>query len=273
MTTRSILPVRQRRRFPALLAILAVGLPLTTAHAESPAPVSAARTAPGPHCMDAKGLLEMNQSSPDSITLLDRHQSPWRLRFNAACPRLLAAEDPRIAAVDSWVCGTGDERVMAGDTTCTVAAVERISRREFAQQAKQNDVARPVTLDAVNVTEHRRTFRGSPSYCFSTRHVRGWSDSAQGVTVETNPRYSGGYRHYVIEVAPSCRGLVHSPQLRFHSGFKTGVICGHPGDMLEVIPTVDPILDAIAERGYLPEPPINRTQARCEILAVYPAAS
>jgi len=272
VTTRSTLPVRQRRRFPALLTLLAVGLPLTTAHAESPAPVSVARTAPGPHCMDAKGLLEMNQSSPDSITLLDRDQSPWRLRFSAACPGLLAAEDPRVAAVDSWVCGTGDERVVAGDTTCPITAVDRISRRDYAQHAKQSGVARPVTLGAVNVTEHRRTFRGSPSYCFNTRHVRSWSEGPQGVTVETNPRYSGGHRHYVIEVASSCGELVHSPQVRFHSGFNTGVICGHPGDRLEVIPTVDPILVAISERGPLPEPPINRTLSRCAILAVYPAA-
>ncbi|AHY59218.1 hypothetical protein DX03_11095 [Stenotrophomonas rhizophila] len=90
--------------------------------------------------------------------------------------------------------------------------------------------------------------------------------------METNPRYSGGHRRYIIEVASSCE-LVHSPQLRFHSGFNTGVICGHPGDRLEVIPTVDPILVAISERGPLPEPPINRTLSRCAILAVYPAAS
>lgn len=271
MTPIRTLRARSRHRLRRVLAVIAIGLPLLAAQAQSPHTAPAARTAPGPNCMDAKGLLDMNQSAPDSITLLDRHQTSWRLSFRDACPNLLASVNPRVAAVDSWVCGTGQERVLGDDQACTIAAVTRISRREFAQQARQSDRLLP-TLDTVNVSEKRRTFRGSPAYCFSTRHVRGWGESAAGVTVQTNPRYSGGHRNYVVEIAPSCRSLVHSPQLRFHSGFKTGMVCGHPGDFVEVLPTYDPILDVMTERGSLPEPPINRVQSRCEILAVYPAA-
>lgn len=263
-----------RRYRPALLALAVVCVPLAAAQSTSPvAPQTSARVAPGPTCMDAKGLLEMNQVNPGSISLLAADQSAWRLNFASACPGVLDAAQPRVVATDSWVCGGGQERVLADDRSCTVASVERISRREFSQDARQTTRSPIPTLESVSVTQTRRTFRGSPSYCFSTRDVRGWNENSRGITVETNPRRAGGHRYYVVEVGTLCRSLVNSPQLRFHSGFNSGVICGNPGDRVEILPIIDPSIEALSDgpaKSNLASMSINRVADRCDILAVYP---
>lgn len=213
----------------------------------------------------------MNQVAPDNISLLAADQSTWRITFHDACPGLMAAADPRVAAPESWVCGTGEERVLAGERSCAIATVQPITRREFAQEARRSDHAGIATLETVNVKERKRTFRGSPSYCFATRDVRSWSETAQGFTVETRPRSADAHRRYVVEVGAVCRSLMHSPAIRFRSGYSTGIICGNKGDVVEVLPHVEPTIDTLIDRdAHLAKGDVG-VGDRCNILAVYPA--
>jgi hypothetical protein len=263
-------------RLPALLA---VALAATfAAHADtttSPLPGQVSpRVSPSPNCMDARGVREMNQVTPDTISLRAADQSTWRVTFTGACPDVMASTNPRILAEDSWVCGTGKERVTTDSANCTVASIAPISSREFAAEARQTDRNGVATLAAVTVQEEQRTLRGSPSYCFNTRHVRGYADNAKGFTVQTNARRSGGHGEYVVEVGANCRSLVHSPEIQFRSGFGTNMICGNPGDVV----VVNQPINAPGESGI----PMDRNAGlrkadigigdRCDVLAVYPSA-
>jgi hypothetical protein len=211
--------------------------------------------------MDARGLREMNQVSPNTASVRAADQSTWRITFADACPNLLASPSPRIMAKEGWVCGNGDEHVLTDTASCRVSSVAPISLKEFAKEARQTDRNGIPTLATVTVKEHKRTLRGSPSYCFNTRHVRGYGENAKGFTVQTNPRRSGGFSEYVVETGVSCRGLMNSPEIHFRSGFGTNMICGHPGDAVVL---------------HQPEEFSNRrdmlSNDRCEILAVYPVA-
>lgn len=237
---------------------------VTAASASTASPLpdqGVTRTAPSANCMDARGLREMNQVSPDTLSVRAADQSTWRITFADACPNVLASPHPQVLAKEGWVCGNGDERVVTDTAHCRVQSVAPISSKEFAWEARQNDRDGLQTLATVNVTERKRTLRGSPSYCFNTRHVRGYGDNAKGFTVQTNPKRSGGFSEYVVEVGATCRGLLHSPEIHFRSGFGTSMICGHPGDTVVL---------------HQPEEFHNRRSMlsvdRCEVLAVYPVA-
>lgn len=262
-----------------LTTLLAVAAAAFAAHADtttSPLPGQPDnRVPPAPNCMDARGLREMNQVTPDSISLRAADQSTWRITFAGACPDLMAAPNPRIVAEDSWVCGAGKARVVTETGHCAVATVAPLSQREFAAEARASERNGVSTLAAVNVNEKKRTLRGSPSYCFDTRHLRGYSENVRGFTVQTNARRSGGFSEYVVEVGANCRALVHSPEIQFRSGFGTSLICGNPGDVVVVNQTVNyPTLD---EETFM-----DRNQGlrradigvgdRCDVLAVYPSA-
>ena len=66
--------------------------------------------------------------------------------------------------------------------------------RDYASVARDSDRLRMATLPALTIRERRdirRSFGGSPSYCFATRNVRAWSSDPQGMLVETNPHRNG----------------------------------------------------------------------------------
>lgn len=244
---------------PAALLALSVAL-ILPASAEP-----AERVPPAPGCMDARGLQEMNQVTPHTVSLRAADDSTWQVTFTNDCPGLKVSDKPRILAKDSWVCGTGNDYVVAGDLACPIASVQPISRRDFASEARQSD-REPLTLPTVNVQQAKRTLRGSPSYCFDTRHVRGYGDNAKGFTVQTNPRRSGGNAEYVVEVSNNCRGLTHSPAVQFRSGFGTSLICGNSGDVVEIQAPTDN-----ADRTGGLRTSFVGSGDRCDILAVYPA--
>lgn len=268
-------------RLPALLALALATTPLASAGtATTPLPSNSPnRVAPAPNCMDARGLREMNQVSDTHISLRAADQSTWKVTFKESCPGLMASPNPQILAEESWVCGTGQERVVADGKDCGIASVQPMTRKDFAEEARQADRGGIATLAAVNVKESKRTLRGSTSYCFDTRHVRSYGDNIKGFTVQTNPSRSGGNREYVVEVGANCRALMHSPAIQFRSGFGTSLICGNPGDVVVMIsqPNAPGGGDATGEDLSF----INRSAGlpraslgigdRCDVLAVYPA--
>lgn len=220
------------------------------------------RVPPAASCLDAQDMRELNQISPRSVSLLTGDQSTWRITFTEDCPGILDAATARLEAPRGWACGTPHERVVVDGRHCPVAAVARIPRSEFAAEARQTDRQPMPTLPTVNVAGTRRSFRGSPSYCFTARSVRSWGEDSKGLLVQTNPRTSGGNREYRIEVAGFCDALISSPTINFRSGFQNGLICGNPGDRIEMIQPIDN------------DPRLNLSSSglrrHCQILAVYP---
>ncbi|WP_282297930.1 hypothetical protein [Stenotrophomonas sp. PS02289] len=238
-------------------ALLALSLCFAFASTSQAAPAA---------CMDARELKEMKQITPNSIALLASDQTTWQVNFQNECPGLMAAGKPKILAKDGQVCGTGNEFVRAGGRDCAIATVQQISRRDFADIARQADRSPLTTLPTVNVSEAKRTLRGSPSYCFDTRHVRSYGDNAKGFIVQTNPRRSGGNREYVVEVANNCRALMHSPAIQFKSGYGTSLICGNPGDVIIVQEQPQ-----ASERAAVLRDTLVTAGERCDVLSVYPA--
>jgi hypothetical protein len=58
---------------------------------------------------------------------------------------------------------------------CAVSAVTPLQNRDYASVARDSERLRTATLPAVTIRERkevRRSFGGSPSYCFATRNVR-----------------------------------------------------------------------------------------------------
>lgn len=270
-----------KSRLSALLALAMAAVPLASAETTTaPLPAdSPNRVAPAPNCMDARGLREMNQVSDTHISLRAADQSTWKVTFKDSCPGLMASPNPRILAEESWVCGTGNERVHADGQDCGIASIEPMSRKDFAEEARLADRGGVPTLAAINVKEHKRTLRGASSYCFDTRHVRSYGDNQKGFTVQTNPKRSGGNREYVVEVGANCRALMHSPSIQFRSGFGTSLICGNPGDVVVMTSQVNAPaggdmtgedLSFINRSAGLPRADMGIGD-RCDVLAVYPA--
>ncbi|WP_282297931.1 hypothetical protein [Stenotrophomonas sp. PS02289] len=265
-----------KSRLSALLALAMAASPLASAEpTTSPLPGQLPeRVAPAKHCMDTRAIREMNQVSDTSVSLRAADLSTWRVTFKESCPGVTYATNPRIVGDDSWVCGTGKERVLLDNSECGIASVQRITPREFAVEARQADRAKLPMLAAVNVKEEKRTLRGSPSYCFDTRNVRGYGDDVKGFMVQTNAKRSGGHSKYVVEVGANCRALVRSPEIQFRSGFGTSMICGNPGDVVVVNDPVN--YPPFAEDYFLDRNEGLRKADigvgdRCDVLAVYPA--
>ncbi|MCF7749821.1 hypothetical protein KQ945_03600 [Bacillus subtilis subsp. subtilis] len=231
--------------------------------AAAPAPREPLRSAPAPDCLDARNLREMLQTDPDSVTVLDAHAQPWRIRFQAPCPGVSDAAQAVLEAPAGWACGGKGEQVQVDGRRCPIASVARISERAFAQQARDSDAYAINTLATVQVaaSETRGRFRGSPSYCFAARHLRSWSEDPNGVVVEMNPRRAGGNRFYRVELGTRCPEIGSSPEISFQSGFGNGLICGNYGDRLVASQDIPGDLRRMSNpRHYL----------GCPVTAVYP---
>jgi hypothetical protein len=193
------------------------------------------RHAPTPDCLDARQLTEMRQPDSRTLAIADSSGGHFRISLQDDCPALETAQHAMLLAQQGWVCGGPREFVRSEHGDCGVTAIERIDARSYAALARAADRDGTVTLDTVQVTEQRpgqQGFRGSYSYCFNPRHMRGWAEDPQGLIVEMAPQHSGGNRYYRVELSQSCPMLSHSPQLNFVSGVGVGVICGNPGDRL-----------------------------------------
>jgi len=212
------------------LALWALALPLTAAHAQTPAP--APRLPPAPGCLDARQMDEVRQVSPTLLAVQGRDGQRFRIDLADGCPGASQAQAVLLAR-EGWVCGTGREYVRIGDATCAVAAIATVDAREYAALARASQVADDgvTTLDTVQVRAPRRHgFAGSSSFCFNPRYLRAWSEDKQGMLVELSPRRSGGHRYYRVELAQSCPDLDSAPAITFRSGVGIGLICGNPGD-------------------------------------------
>jgi hypothetical protein len=235
-------------------------LPLTAAAA----PREPNRIAPGPACLDARGLRDMNQTDADSVTVLATDYQPWRVHFQSACPGVDDAAEAVLEAPAGWACGGANEPVRVDGRDCAIASVQRIDAREFAAQAKLSDARAVTTLPTVQVAanpETRSRFRASPAYCFSARALRSWSEDPNGIKVETNPAQSGGNRYYRVELGTYCPEVTNAPEISFRSGFGNGLICGNPGDRM---------IASQAMPGDLRRQSNPRNYLGCAVMAVYP---
>lgn len=249
-------------------AVLATSLGLVLAASAS----AQERTPPAPHCMDAEGVQEVEQASPRSIALRAASGQAYRIDFSEDCPGIRNAATLKLEAPAGWACGRPSERLMVDGRSCAVSAVTPVQARDYASVARDSDRLRTATLPALTIRERRevrRGFGGSPSYCFASRNVRGWSSDTQGMLVETNPLRSGGHRFYRVELGSHCLQLDRAPELSFQSGMQNGLICGNPGDRVVTAEFAD-----FDERGdaLAPLPRYSRRGA-CTIQAVYPASS
>lgn len=209
----------------ALLAALAI--------AATPPLVADARTPPAPQCLDAREVGEVFQSGPRTLAMVQSDGRRFRVDLGTDCPGITADSNTRMLAAEGWMCGGGNEYVAVDARLCPVAGVAPITPAEYAGHARASQTAPDgsTTLDTVVVRgERRRGFAASHNYCFSPRHVRGWSEDPKGLVVEVNPRRSGGHRYYRVELARSCPHLSGPVEIAFRSGMGIGVICGNPGD-------------------------------------------
>ena len=212
------------------LASLALALPLSAAHAQTPAPTP--RVPPAPGCLDARQMDEVRQVSPALLAVQGRDGQRFRIDLADGCPGASQTEAVLLAR-EGWVCGTGREFVRIGDATCAVAGIEAVDAREYAALARASLVADDgvTTLETVEVrAPRRRGFAGSSSFCFNPRYLRAWSEDTRGMLVELSPRRSGGHRYYRVELAQGCPDLDSAPAITFRSGVGIGLICGNPGD-------------------------------------------
>lgn len=247
-----------------LAAVFAAALSAT------PATSAAARTPPAPNCLDARDVREVFQSDARTLALVQSDGRRYRVDLADACPDIDGATRTRMLAANGWMCGAGNEYVAVGETLCPVAAVEPITSAEYAGHARASQTAADgsTTLATVVVQgEARRGFAASHSYCFSPRHVRGWSEDPRGLVVEVNPKRSGGNRHYRVELVRSCPHLSGPVEIAFASGPGIGVICGNPGDDIRVTSTGRPADFVMTGSDRLQ---VLGAKAGCPIRAVYP---
>lgn len=247
-----------------LAAVFAAALSAT------PATSAAARTPPAPNCLDARDVREVFQSDARTLALVQSDGRRYRVDLADACPDIDGVTGTRMLAANGWMCGAGNEYVAVGEALCPVAAVEPITSAEYAGHARASQTAADgsTTLATVVVQgEARRGFAASHSYCFSPRHVRGWSEDPRGLVVEVSPKRSGGNRHYRVELVRSCPHLSGPVEIAFASGPGIGVICGNPGDDIRVTSTGRPADFVMTGSDRLQ---VLGAKAGCPIRAVYP---
>jgi len=250
---------------PLLLALALASSVATTLHAQD------VRTPPAPDCLDARNVQQVEQDTPGAIAVVDSTGRAFRIEFTAACPGINEADTLRLEAPRGWACGQPGERVVVDGRSCAVSTVTSIDARSFATIARESSRQYAATLPGVTVTakgrgrrssDARHTFQTSSAVCFATRNVRGWSESPEGVVVETNPRRNGGHRYYHVELASSCSILAGATDVEFQSGLQNGLICGNPRDRIVLMPS------GIEGDGRTYTPSFARPG--CDILAVYP---
>lgn len=211
-----------RTALSCLVAVLACG-----------AADAAPRTAPAAQCLDAREVREVFQSDARTLAAVQSDGRRYRIDLGADCPDIDGDAPARMLAAEGWMCGAGNEYVAVGQDLCPVAGVEPITSAEYAGHARASQTSADGSTTLANVVvkgEKRRGFAASHSYCFSPRHVRGWSEDPKGLVVEVNPRRSSGNRYYRVELVRSCPHLSGPVEIAFRSGMGIGVICGNPGD-------------------------------------------
>lgn len=137
----------------------------------------------------------------------------------------------------------------------------------MAARARRHSGLTLPTLSAVEVgAERPRGFRGSTNYCVATRFVRSWSTDNDGLIVEVSPRRAAGNRYYRVELQGTCDMLNRAPSITLTSGVGTGIVCGYPGDKVELAGADESseLTSAAARRRWV------EIEKFCNVLAVYP---
>lgn len=222
------------------------------------------RTPPQPHCLDARLIGGAEGIRADTVAIRLKDGQRFRVELARDCPAPASRLSVRGAA-EGWLCGAPGEALVIGDTHCPVAAVAPIDARGYADLLRERDHHQVATLDPLQVQAPRqsRGFRGNSDYCVAVDHVRSWNEDPQGVTVEVSPRRAAGNRFYRIELASGCPSLANAQTMVLVSGMGIGMVCGHPGDRLQLL---RPERETI-----LPGDPGNRSRRHeCSISRVYP---
>lgn len=253
---------------PALHHVAAASLAACLA-AVSAAPAEA-RVPPAPQCLDAREVREVFQPDAHTFAVVQSDGQRYRIDLGGACPAIGGGARARLLAADGWMCGAGNEYVAVESELCPVTGVAPITPAEYAGHARASQTGADGSTTLANVVvkgEARRGFAASHSYCFSPRHVRGWSEDPRGLVVEVNPNRSDGNRYYRVELLRSCPHLSGPVEIAFHSGMGIGVICGNPGDDIRVTSTGRPADFVMTGSDRLQ---VLGARSGCPIRAVYP---
>lgn len=178
---------------------------------------------------------EVVQSDSRTLAIASSDGQRYRLDLASECRDLTKAATSKIVAEGGWVCGRGNEFIIADNQRCEVATIHQITPAGYAAMARASYTSADgtVTLPGISVKgEERRRFVASVNYCINPRHVRGWSEDGDGLVVEVNPRRAGGNRFYRVELASNCPQLSGGSAMQLQSGMGIGVVCGNPGDRL-----------------------------------------
>ncbi len=244
-------------------------------------PVSADGRAPAPaaDCLDARQMQEALLATPRMLAIALADGSRFRVDLGTDCPAAIGGDgDFELRSPLGWACSANGSRVAAADgSACPVEQVAAIDSKRYAELALTARALRvsgvlppPPVLSTVEVRgERQRGFRGSTNYCIASRHVRSWSEDDEGMIIEVSPRRAAGNRYYRVELHGSCGMLSRSPAIQLRSGVGNGVICGFPGDKVELAgasPFSDDPSSEFANRQW---PELEKS---CSVLAVYPIA-
>lgn len=243
------------------------------------APLMAAERspAPGPDCMDARRMQEARQVSGQTLAVALDDGERFRLSLASDCPRAIGvAGAMQVLSREGWVCPADAARIRTADgETCPILGVERIDPRTYAELAREardyRGLAGVARLDPIEVVaERRRGFARSTNFCLAARHLRSWSQDSEGFVIEVAPRRSGGNRYYRVEVQSGCTLPPNArAAIALQSGIGNGVICGYPGDEVQVVGEEGAGSMLAGEASFANRQwPIIGTQ--CPVVAVYP---
>lgn len=235
--------------------------------------------APSADCLDARQMQEAHLATPRMLAVALADGARFRLDLTTDCPAAISGEGSfELLSPQGWACSANGSRIAAADgSNCAVEAVTPIDAKRYAELALTARALRvsgvlpaPPVLSTVEVHGKReRGFRGSTNFCVASRHVRSWSEDDEGMIVEVSPRRAAGNRFYRIELHGSCGMLSRSPAIQLRSGVGTGVICGFPGDKVELAGSSMFADDPTSEWANRQWPELEKS---CNVLAVYPLA-
>jgi hypothetical protein len=271
-------------------SVLLLALASASIATASPAEV---RQPPAEHCLDTRQVDSVYQPNDTQLLVASGHKH-YQLTLSSACPGLTQADGLSLRAPQGFVCGSGQETVVAGNQRCPVVAITTIDSRSYAQGARQSQHhsnRQTGTLETVEVTakagvdrnqRFAHGFVGTSDYCFDPAQMRSWTETPEGLQVTVNPRRNQGNATYAVELSGSCPMLSSSPSVFFRSGMGLGVICGNAGDrVLAVRDTfVNEHTPALAHAGSYRLEPLaaggnmaTAVTGQCSIQAVYPIHS
>ncbi|MGY0560556.1 hypothetical protein ACW7G2_07545 [Luteimonas sp. A277] len=189
------------------------------------------RVAPGPDCIDARGLVDVHQADAHTLAMRATDGTRALVELGIDCPGIVTGANVTTLGHGGWLCGAPGEAVRSGSRSCPIAIVRVVDTREYAEVVRRAREEHISTFDPVVVSAPRqRGFVGTTDYCLRVDALRGWQEDVAGLRVEVSPRRAGGNRHYRIETDGGCGNMTNAETLRLVSGMGLGMVCGNPGD-------------------------------------------